>query len=108
MWSQVQCHGCGEKGHGVRRCPKLKEEEKKAVLEALATGKPGTSQNHVGIGNVELQECLEGVANVAISLEDGSIDEEGSIETADGAEDENVFAVLGLSNRIRMAPNLEE
>ena len=30
---------------------------------------------------------------MAISLEDGSIDEEGSIETADGAEDEDVFGV---------------
>jgi predicted Fe-S protein YdhL (DUF1289 family) len=93
-WSQVQCHGCGEKGHGVRRCPKMNDEEKKAILEALATGKPPQAgQSHVSVGNMELQECLEGVANVAISLEDGSIDEEGSIATADGAEDEDVFGV---------------
>jgi hypothetical protein len=93
-WSQVLCHGCGEKGHGVRRCPKLKEEEKKAILEALATGQPAqASQSHVSVGNAELQECFEGVANVAISLEDASVDEEGSIETAEGAEDEDVFGV---------------
>ena len=75
------CHNCGRMGHLVANCPDLNDEEKMAIQQAYQIknkdGKAKTGQAHVNVGNgaanKELQECLEGVANVNVNLDDVSI-----------------------------------
>lgn len=62
------CNSCGQMGHFVRKCPKLKDEERKAILEAMpaVTFKCGHAHASVGYeagdtadaAKKELQECL--------------------------------------------------
>ncbi len=82
------CHNCDKMGHLVRNCPDLNDEERKAVLQALKSGRGGKqSQAHMNVGegkaeaNTELQECINGVANVHVSLNDASIE---SVDNDDG------------------------
>ena len=70
------CHGCNKMGHLVRNCPDLNSEEKKAVLQAVRSG---SGQAHVSIAdgnesNKELQECMVGVANINVNLDEASIE----------------------------------
>ena len=63
-------------GHLVRNCPDLNSEEKKAVLQAVRSG---SGQAHVSIAdgnesNKELQECMVGVANINVNLDEASIE----------------------------------
>ena len=68
------CFNCGEYGHLAASCEKLSDEDKKAVKNA---GKQG--QAHVNVGgdveaaNRELQECIDGVANIHVGMDDASI-----------------------------------
>jgi hypothetical protein len=64
-------------GHLIRNCPDLNDEEKEAIVQAF---KNKSGQAHVNIGakqqsaaNKELQECLDGVANVNVNFDDASI-----------------------------------
>eukprot|EP00956_Cyclotella_meneghiniana_P009214 scaffold12647_cov40-Cyclotella_meneghiniana.AAC.3 len=78
------CYNCNEYGHLAKDCDKLTTAEKNAVKNAGK--KPGAKagQSHVNVAddndvggaeaaNKELQECLDGVANIHVSLEDASI-----------------------------------
>jgi hypothetical protein len=84
------CHGCKKPGHLVRNCPDLTDEEKKAVVQAMKNGSEKQGQVHVNVdekdeAKKELQECLEGVANVNVNLEDASI------ESVDDDDDHGFF-----------------
>jgi hypothetical protein len=75
------CHNCDKTGHLVTNRPDLNDEERKAVLQVLKSGRGGNqSQAHVNVGkgkaeaNKELQECINGVANVHVNLNDASIE----------------------------------
>jgi hypothetical protein len=80
------CHGCQKIGHLVKDCPDLNNEEKKAIAQAkgllgggLGGGKQGQAHANVAKrADKELQECLDGVANINVKMDDVSI------ETADG------------------------
>jgi hypothetical protein len=70
------CHGCKKPGHLVRNCPDLTDEEKKAVVQAMNSGGEKQGQVHVNVdekdkAKKELQECLEGVANINYRCESG-------------------------------------
>eukprot|EP00956_Cyclotella_meneghiniana_P038953 scaffold162906_cov46-Cyclotella_meneghiniana.AAC.1 len=76
------CYNCNKYGHLARDCDELTNAEKDAVKNAGK--KPGgkTGQAHINVGddahdvekaNEELQECLDGVANINVSLGDASI-----------------------------------
>ncbi|KAL7504016.1 hypothetical protein ACHAXN_001720, partial [Cyclotella atomus] len=93
------CDGCGKMGHLVRQCNTI-SDDKKAELVAKRGGKVQQGQNHSEVGkpeqveegvsniniiNAELQECLEAVAHMNVDAE------EASVETMDGAPDEDVF-----------------
>jgi hypothetical protein len=80
------CFHCGEFGHLAATCDKLTASEKKSLEQATKGG-----QAHVNVGdddirraNDELQECLEGVANVHVAIDDLSIatidDEQGWVD----------------------------
>ena len=75
------CHGCGKTDHWLRNCPALTKEEKDKIFEQLRQGKQiQQGQAHVTTDekkekndDAELQECLEGVANVSVNFDDASI-----------------------------------
>ena len=81
------CHNCNKMGHLVRNCPDLNEEERMAVLQAMKNdGRRTQGQTHVNVdaanaAKKELQECIDGVANIHINLEDASIE---SVDDDDG------------------------
>ena len=82
------CHGCGLMGHVVKFCRKISPEKRKEILAALAAGTFKSGQNHAEVGDEvenEMDRVVDGIANVEMSLE------EASIESAEGAEDEDVF-----------------
>jgi hypothetical protein len=70
------CFQCGEFGHIAAECDKLSPDEKKKIVQATKG-----AQSHVNVGgnedvnraNKELQECLDGVANTHVTLDDFSI-----------------------------------
>jgi hypothetical protein len=85
---KMECFICKE-NHPYMNCTQATDEEKAAVTEAFKTGgykavKEG--QNHLTIGESELQECMEGVSNVNINEEEASVDL--SIESKDDDVDE--------------------
>eukprot|EP00956_Cyclotella_meneghiniana_P039180 scaffold167175_cov42-Cyclotella_meneghiniana.AAC.1 len=86
------CHGCGANDHMVRDCTKISKEEKKKILEQMRGGtfKKGQAHSEVTEEQGELNDVLDGVANVNVTLE------EASIESADGAEDLDVFDGVGF------------
>lgn len=93
------CHGCNKMGHLVRNCPDLNSKEKIAVMQAMRS--ENGAQAHINVtdksaANKELQECLEGVANFNVNLD------EAIIESAD---DDNGFfegvAFLTPHNSVR-------
>ena len=73
------CYNCGDYGHLAHDYPKLGEDEKKQVADAGKKGGKAGQEAHVNVAdnveeaNRELQECIDGVANVHVSLEDMSI-----------------------------------
>jgi hypothetical protein len=77
--AKMACYYCrGE--HPYRECPKASAEEKKPITEAIKAGvcKGGKvevkqGQSHLSVGNDELQECMDGVANVNINEDEASI-----------------------------------
>eukprot|EP00956_Cyclotella_meneghiniana_P026461 scaffold57247_cov37-Cyclotella_meneghiniana.AAC.7 len=90
------CNGCGSTEHLVRDCTKITKEEKRKILEAMKAGTFRKGQVHSETateqsgGGTEMDDVLDGVANVSITLE------EASIESAEGAEDYDVFEGVGL------------
>jgi hypothetical protein len=80
------CHSCG-KPHLLKDCPDLTDEEKRAIYQAVKAGtykKDGQAHANVAT-DANAQECLEGVANINVNLDDVSI------SSAPGAEDGDIF-----------------
>jgi hypothetical protein len=85
----MECFICKE-NHPYMNCTKATDEEKAAVSEAFKTGgfkaiKDG--QNHLTIGESELQECMEGVSNMNINEEEASVDFSIKSKEVDGDDD---------------------
>ena len=93
---KFDCHGCGADDHMVRDCTKISKDEKKKILESMRAGNFRKGQFHSEVtaeqpnNKDEVDECLEGVANVSVTLE------EASIESAEGVEDYDVFDGVGF------------
>jgi hypothetical protein len=88
---KMECFICKE-NHPYMNYKKATDEEKAAVAEAIKAGgyKGGPvkdGQNHLTIGESELQECMEGISNVNITEEEASVDL--SIESREDEEDED-------------------
>lgn len=106
--AKMACYICkGE--HPYRDCPKATTEEKKAVTEAIRAGgyKGGKvevkqGQSHLSVGNDELQECMDGIANVNINEEEASIGTlEGFVDAGqyeDGEEIDGVALIMPTSS----------
>ena len=90
------CDGCGKMGHLVRTCRETSKEKKMEIYQAKAAGTFTRGQAHMEMndqGNEDddgMGKCMDGVANIQMALE------EASIETADGAEDVDIFEGIGL------------
>ena len=96
------CHGYNKMGRLVRNCPDLNSEEKKAVLQAVRSG--GGGQAHVNVAdrneaNKELQECLVGVANVNVNLDEASIQ---SLDEDDGFFEGVAFFIPTTGSKPRL------
>lgn len=87
-------------GHLVRNCPDLNSEEKKAVLQTVRNegGQTHVNKADENKANKELQECLEGVANINVNLYKASIE---SIDD-DGFFEGMVFLVPTTGSKPRL------
>ena len=64
--SERLCHGCGEKGHISRNCPRRQQRFVKAVDEApAATAPPGQNTSPVNFGCVDFADCSKSNADKA-------------------------------------------
>jgi hypothetical protein len=89
------CFHCGEFGHLAAQCDKLSASQKQKLEQATRGG-----QAHVNVGdedtirraNGELQECLQGVANVHVAVDDLSI---GTLDDDQGWVDGVAFQSVG-------------
>jgi len=85
------CFHCGQFGHIAAQCDELLASEKQKLEQATKGG-----QTHVNVGdedevkraNDELQECLQGVANVHVGIDELSI---GSLDDDQGWVDGVAF-----------------
>jgi hypothetical protein len=62
----IECFVC-KKNHPYVQCTEATDKEKAAIAEAIKAGgykggKVKVGQNHLTVGESELQECMEGVA----------------------------------------------
>lgn len=65
------CHGCQKTDSLLKDCSDITAAEKKMIYEAIK--RAGQVHAHVGAEVDEVQECLEGVTNVIVCLEEASI-----------------------------------
>ena len=101
---EIDCYGCGKKGHQWRRCPELTQDMKDAVVAKLKEGtstKDGTIKDAVANINVgrgkELQECIEGVTNISVQRADKASIQSADyqdMESQDGSEGEGEGEVI--------------
>ena len=79
--------------------------EKKAIVQAFQSksnqGKTGQAHVNVGAADKELQECLDGVANVNVNLDDASI------ESMDGKGFFDSVGFVSLTGVAFIAPSLK-
>jgi hypothetical protein len=92
--SNKACHSCGGQ-HLLKDCPDLTDEEKRKIYAAVKAGThKKQAQVHANVGaetNDDVQECLEGVANIGVSLADADIE---SLDGGDGAMFEEMIGLL--------------
>jgi hypothetical protein len=97
--SNKLCHSCGEQ-HLLKDCPHLTDEEKKkiyAAVKACTYKKQG--QVHASVNEEKtdtgVQECLEGVANIGVSLAEANIE---SLDGDDGAAFKDMIGLFLPAN----------
>jgi hypothetical protein len=110
--AKMTCYFCRQEGHLFRDCLKASGKEKKAIAEAIkARGYKGgkvevkQGQSHLSVGSEELQECMDGVANVNINEDEASIGTlKGFVDAGqceDGEEVDGVALIMPTSSSKR-------
>ncbi|KAL7479586.1 hypothetical protein ACHAW6_005311 [Cyclotella cf. meneghiniana] len=84
---EIDCYGCGKRGHPWRRCPELTQDMKDAVVAKLKEGSSAKDAIKEAISNINVgsdeaaQECIDGVTNLNVQGAD-----EASIQSMDYQE----------------------